>query len=144
MEKNNLINILSEILIPIGFKRKGNYWLNTGNDITKIINLQKSRFGNCFYINYGYILNAIPLDGVMHIYKRVSSLNMNFNADELLDLENNLIDKEREDGLRLLLEVLVKDINSVNTEADILFYLQQRPHLNDIPLVVKKYFHLIE
>jgi len=33
---------------------------------------------------------------------------------------------------------------SVNTEADLLNDLKKRPHLNDIPLVVKMYFNLPE
>ena len=56
MEKKDLINILSEMLVPIGFKRKGNYWVVNGDEITKMVNLQKSQYGNSFYINYDYIV----------------------------------------------------------------------------------------
>jgi hypothetical protein len=147
MERKELVNILSDVLIPIGFKRKGNYWVVNGNEITKVVNLQKSQFGNYFYINYGYILNTIPLDDMMHIYKRVASSNKNENLriDELLDLENNISDDERACELKkMLFEKLVKNIDSVNTEIDVLDELKKRPHLNDIPLVVKRYFNLPE
>jgi hypothetical protein len=148
MEKKELANILSEILIPIGFKRKGNYWVINGSEITKMVNLQKSQFGNYFYINYGYILNAIPSNGLMmHICKRVASLDKdeNLRIDELLDLESNISNEDRiQEVKRLLVEKLVEDINLVNTEEDLLDELKKRPHLNDIPLVVKKYFNLSE
>jgi len=146
MEKKELANVLSEVLIPIGFKKKGNYWVVNGNEVTKMVNLQKSQFGNCFYINYGYILHAIPLNGLMmHMYKRLASLNKdeNLRINELLDLENNIPNEDRTQELKkLLFEKLVESINSVNTEADILDELKKRPHLNDIPLVVKRHFSL--
>jgi len=58
MEKKDLVNILSEMLFPMGFKRKGNNWVINGDVMTKIVNLQKSQFGNLYYVNYGYILKA--------------------------------------------------------------------------------------
>ncbi|MDR2039440.1 MAG: DUF4304 domain-containing protein [Bacteroidales bacterium] len=146
MEKKELINILSEILIPAGFKRKGNYWVFNGHEITKMINLQKSQFGNHFYINYGYILNSIPLDGMMmHIYKRVASLDKteNLKIDELLNLENTISDDDRSHELKkMLVQKLVQNINLVSTEDELLNELKKRPHLNDIPLIVKRHFNL--
>lgn len=147
MEKRDLANILNEVLIPIGFKRKGNYWVINGNEITKIVHLQKSQFGNYFYINYGYILNAIPLDGMMHIYKRVASLdkNENLRINELLDLKSTISNEDRAKELKkLLFDRLVQNISSVNAEIDLLDELKKRPHLNDIPLVIKKHFNLPE
>jgi hypothetical protein len=148
MEKKGLASILSEVLVPIGFKKKGNYWVVNGTEITKTVNLQKSQFGNSFYINYGYIINAIPLDNLMmHIYRRVASTEKieNLRIEELLNLESNMPDEERTSELKkVLLEKLVHKVNLVNTEADILEELKEQPHLNNIPLVVKRHFNLPE
>lgn len=147
MEKKELASILSEILVPIGFKKKGNYWVMNGGEITKMVNLQKSQFSNRFYINYGYSLKTIPLEDMMHIYNRVASFDNNENKriDEILDLESNIPNEERASELRkILLEKLVHKISSVNTEADVLEELKKRPQLNDISLVVKRYFNLPE
>ena len=54
MRKKELTDILSELFIPIGFKRKGNFWVINGDVLTKMVNLQKSQFSNRFYINYHY------------------------------------------------------------------------------------------
>jgi hypothetical protein len=147
MEKKGLASVLSEILIPIGFKKKGNHWVLNGAEITKMVNLQKSQFSNSFYINYGYILNTIPLnDLTMHIFEGLGSLDNNENTriKELLNLENDISDDERADDLRkILLKILVHKISSVNTEADILKELKKQSHLN-IPLVVKRHFDLPE
>lgn len=147
MGKKELSSILSEVLVPIGFKKKGNYWVMNGTEITKMVNLQKSQFSNNFYINYGYIINVIPLDGMMHIFRGLGSLDKNENAriDELLNLENNISDEERASDLKkILLENLVSKVCSVNTEADILEQLKKQPHLNNVPLVVKRHFNLPE
>jgi hypothetical protein len=114
--------------------------------ITKMVNLQKSNYFNSYYINYGYILNKIPLDNLMmHIYNRMSALD----ADErnrtmiLFDLDYNLDDLERTKSLQALVQNnLIEKINSINSEEDILYFLKRKENLNDIPLVVKKYYNL--
>ncbi len=146
MERKDVANILSEILLPIGFKKKGDYWVINGDVITKMVNLQKSQFENSFYINYGYIIKAIPLDNLMmHVYKRVGALDDNENKriKELLNLENNISNEERAKQLKqLIYDKVVVDIQTVNTEEDLLNELRKRPHLNNIPLVVKRYFDM--
>ena len=148
MDKKDIANILNEVLVPVGFKKKGNYWVINSDAITKMVNLQKSNHGNFFYINYGYILNAIPLNGLtMHIFGGLGSLDSNENTriKELLNLENNISDEERASDLKkVLLEKLAHKINLVNTEADVLEELKKQPHLNNVPLVVKRHFNLPE
>ena len=146
MERKELANILSEILVPIGFKKKGNYWVSNGSVIIKMVNLQKSSWSNAFYINYGYILRSIPLGNlIMHVYNRVTS----FEVEErnriifLLDLGSGISDDERTSALKEILQSkLIAKFQSVNTEEDLLAELKKRPHLNDITLAVKQYFAL--
>ena len=146
MGKKELTSILNEILVPIGFKNKGDYWVIDGDEITKIINLQKSQFSNSFYINYGYILKSIPLTGLMmHILKVFGSIDKTEQQriTALLDLGNNISNEDRAKELKThLFEKLVLNIQEVNTEEDVLNELKKRPHLNEIPLVVKKHFSL--
>ncbi|MBC8643230.1 DUF4304 domain-containing protein [Flavobacterium lindanitolerans] len=146
MEKKDLERILSEILKPADFKKKGSYWTLNNNEITKIIDLQKSQYSNRFYINYGYIINAIPLGNLKrHIYNRLGASNKSTNEEiiNMLDLEYQIIDSEREIRLKdLLYENLMLNIISINNESDILEELKRRPHLNDITLSVKKHFNL--
>lgn len=148
MEKKEIESILSEMLVPIGFKKKGNYWVINGNVITKIVNLQKSNYGNAFYINYGYILNSIPLGNLMmHVYNRVTSLDVEERnrITFLLDFENDIPDNERTKALKEILQSkLVVKVQAVNTEEDLLAELKKRPHLNDITLAVKQHFNLVE
>lgn len=147
MERRDLADVVSETLIPLGFKRRGNYWVLNGEEITKMVNLQKSQFSNRFYINYGYIIRSIPSDGTMHVYNRLASRDISENRriDELLDLEEIMPDQTRSNELKgFLLRKLVPNLQSVNTERDLRRQLEERPHLNDIPLVVKEHFDLKE
>ena len=56
MEKSDLIKLLNEVFNNLGFKRKGNNWVVDSSELIKIVNLQKSNYGNLFYINYGFII----------------------------------------------------------------------------------------
>ena len=147
MVKKELASILNEVLLPIGFKKKGDYWVINGDEIAKMVNLQRSQFSNSFYINYGYILKSIPLNGLMmHVFKGFGSIDkieqQRFTV--LLDLGNDISNKDRAKELREALEKLALNIQEVNTEDDVLNELKKRPHLIVIPLVVKKHFGLIE
>lgn len=148
MEKKELESILSEILVPIGFKKKGDYWVVNGEEITKMVNLQKSQFSNSFQINYGYILKSIPLNGLMmHVFNGFGSTDKTEQQiiTALLDLGNKISNEDRLKQLKkLLLEKLLHNVQEVNTEEDVLIELKKRPHLDDIPLVVKKHFSLAE
>ena len=147
MEKKDLIDLLNEIFKPLGFKRKGNNWLYNGMELSKIINLQKSNFGNYYYINYGFILKSINLDGLyMHISNRLASSEKEEQKeiDSLLDFDFDMLKEKRISALKqkITTKILPK-IESINNEEDIRNELVNRIHLNDIPLSVKKHFHLI-
>ena len=149
MEKKDLVNILNEMLTPIGFKKKGNNWVINGSMITKIVNLQKSQFGNVYYINYGYILQALPL-GVFrtHVENRVgfSTKEENLRLHELLDLDSNISDKERTNVLKEILQnKLVSKIQFINTEEDLSNELKKHPQLQlALTLAVKRHLNLPE
>jgi ATP-dependent RNA circularization protein (DNA/RNA ligase family) len=71
--------------------------------------------------------------------------NENTRIKELLDLENNISNEDRANELKkALLEKLVSKVSLVNSEADVLEELKKQPHLNNIPLVVKRHFNLQE
>ncbi len=145
MEKKDIIGLLDIIFKPLGFKRKGNNWVQNGSELSKLINLQKSNYSNAFYINYGYVIKSLELSTRIHVENRLA-----FNDKEeqkiitdLLDLEKEIPDEQRLIELKkLITDNIVVQIQSVNTEMDILKDLKNRPHLNNIPLVVKKHFNL--
>ncbi len=139
MEKRDIIKLLDEIFIPLGFKRKGNHWVING-DIIKIVSLQKSNWGNFFYINYGYNIKNLELTTKTHIFKGMGSVDKKEykHITDLLDLDSNISHSERITNLKTNINnKIVCDFNTVNTEKDILEELKQRSNLNGIPLIVK-------
>lgn len=140
MEKKDLVNIFDSILKPYGFIRKGNYWKQSGDELIKIINLQKSQWGNQYYINYGFNFKDLQYDEkAMHIYRRIGSKDASGN--NILDFEENLPGDRTKMVKNLLMDILklFSDINSVEI---LINDLNQRPHLNDIPLKVKEFLGL--
>ena len=146
MNKSEIAGLLDEALKPAGFKRKGNYWVDNKGELTRLVNLQKSDFGDFFYINFGYVLKIIPLGMQrMHVYNRLTSIDFNERAriQALLNWENEIRDYERETHLREVLNSnLLPKIQSVNSEDDLLRELKARPNLNAVPLNVRNYFGL--
>jgi hypothetical protein len=147
MDKNEFTKYLSEIFRLSGFVKKRNYWFLENNDLRKVINLQKSSFSDRYYINYGYILKKLELEGLtMHIFNGLGSLDEeeNQSINELLDFDNKINDNQRKQELKLYIEKYVlSELSGTNSEEDILNGLKKRQHLNDIPLTVKKYFNLL-
>jgi len=143
MEKGDLVDILNETLKSIGFKRKGNYWIMNGEEIDKSVDLQRSRFSKTYYINYGFVIKSIPLNGLIrHTFARVWT-GGNVMETDLLNLENSLPDDYRKTHLKeVILTELVNKMQLVNSEESVLNYIKTLPTLNIIPVAVKTHFNL--
>ena len=146
MEKKELVQFLNDIFFPIDFKRKGNYWVNNGKFINKIVNLQKSQYSNAYYLNYGYIINSLELNNFKeHIPYRLGSSDseQQKKITELLDLDTNIIDKLRFSELRKIINnEIVLPMQVIHTEEDLLQVLKGMRYRYTIPPFVLKYFNL--
>ena len=81
----------------------------------------------------------------MHLFSDLGSIEVaeNERIDALRDFENDIKNDTREVELkRVLQQILVKRISESDTEVDLNNELRQRPHLNDVPLVVKNHLGL--
>lgn len=145
MEKKDLIKLLDDIFIPLGFKRKGNNWVFNGDELSKVVNLQKSNYSNAFYVNYGFIIKGIELTTTTHVESRLGSTDKEEQKriTDLLNFEIEIPVGQRLIELKLIItEKIVLTMHSLNTENDLLNDIKKRPRLNNIPLVVKKHFKL--
>ena len=147
MEKRDLVRFLDEIFIPLGFKRKGNNWVLNSEELSKLINLQKSNYSNAFYINYGYVIKGLELTTTMHVEDRLASSEKEEQKriTNLLDFELEMpMDQRLIELKKIIISNIVVRMQSVNTSGDLLNALNKRTNLNDISLVVKRYFHLLK
>lgn len=58
-EPKSLILITSDVLIPKGFKKRGQYWYRQYPEVTEVINIQKSKYSSSCYVNIGVCLNVL-------------------------------------------------------------------------------------
>ena len=146
MGKRELINLITDIFGPIGFKHKGNYWIHQGIELTKMINIQKSSFGDFFYINYGFIFNNLDKEGVIaHVLERLASSNKEEQKilTNCLDLGYEMLEQDRRNILKeFITKKVLNKIQGINSEVELVEYLKKRPTLNDIPLRTKEYLNL--
>lgn len=146
MEKKDLIDLLNEIFIPVGFKRKGNNWVENGRELSKLVNLQKSNFGNSFYINYGYNIKGLETNMfLLHVYYRLAGVDKEEQkrVKDLLNLENEIGTEQRLLELKLfIINKIVSEIVPINTIDGLRDYVIKRGNLNTTPFVVKNYLQL--
>ena len=146
MEKRDFLKFLDNIFQPNGFKKKANSWYLENEVLIKKIEVQKSSYGNTYYLNYGFILKKMELENLnMHVFYGLSSSDSKENQKikKLLDFENNILDEQRQKELGKLVEInMLKKLIDINSEKDIVSELKKRPHLNDVPLIVKEYLNL--
>jgi hypothetical protein len=81
----------------------------------------------------------------MHVFKRLGSSDYNEQLfiNRVLSLDSSMSDHERVSQLKLIIEdKALSVLEKINTESDLLVYIQSFPNLNMIPLLVKNYFRL--
>jgi len=147
MKKEDLIILLNSLLLPLNFKKKGNNWLFNGEILSKVVNLQKSDFGNYYYLNYGFTIAKLELTTTTHIHYRLASTNSeeNIRIKDLLDLESNIEPEQRIFELEnLIKEKIINQMTDINNEAELLSEIKKMPYSSIIPLVVKQHFNLSE
>jgi uncharacterized protein YjdB len=118
MEKKDLIKLLDEVFVPLAFKRKGNNWVLNDDELSKLINLQKSNYSNAFYINYGYIIKGLELTTTTHVENRLTSTNKEEQKKitDLLDLETKIPPDQRLAELKqLIADIIFEKMHLINT-----------------------------
>jgi hypothetical protein len=100
---------LEAVLSGEGFSRRGDSWYRRSDEVVEVVNLQKSQYGNQYYINYALWLTALgdatfPKEEKCHIRMRVD-ITMT-DAEQfacLLDLETDMPADERRITIAALL-----------------------------------------
>lgn len=145
MDKKELIRLLDDIFIPLDYKRKGNNWVKNTEELSKLVNLQKSNFYNSYYINYGFIIKKLQLNTSTHAEYRLGDKDSQKNQriKDLLYLENTIKPEERISELKeIILSKIANKFQLINNEVELLEEIKNMPYSSMIPLTVKNYFGL--
>ncbi len=146
MENKDLKEEISKVLFPLGFKRKGNNWIQETIQLYRIVNLQKSYYGNFYYINYGFTIKGLEKkDCFMHVSLGLSadSARERTLIRKMLDLTYPYTDEKRTELLRYIIEKnVLTELLSVSTEDELRLFVMSRNRLSDTFLFVKEYLKI--
>ena len=102
--QNPLRLALSDVLPDAGFVRDrspGN-WFRSSDEVVQVVNLQKSRWGTQYYINYGIWFRSLgkttrPREAQCHIRLRLSDVRPRLKGklERLLDLDPEVPDRRK-------------------------------------------------
>lgn len=112
MKSNVIKSSLSCVLKNAGFRRKGNNWFWETEDAVVVVNLQKSNFGEQYYVNLAVWLRALgdasePKEQLCHVRLRSTALDaerQKYWEDKVFNLEYPLPDEERDALSRSFME----------------------------------------
>lgn len=150
-DAKELETLLAALLRPVGFRREGRNWRQDLPDVIQIVNLQRSRWSDRFYLNIGVFVKVVQNDpgrvrnkakpNIVECHYRIRLEDLfpgppvppkKISAEqirlyELLDLEDRRIDpKARETELRSMIEQrMLPFLELCRTEAGILSAIQQ-------------------
>lgn len=112
-KSNPIAMALSQVLEPEGFLKKASNWYSKAPEVIRMANLQKSIYGNQYYVNFGLWLNALgaaefPKENQCHIGWRLGALSPRKEKllASLLDLEKRMSDEDR---VKALVDFIRKD-----------------------------------
>ncbi|QQR93420.1 DUF4304 domain-containing protein [bacterium] len=139
MIKTEINKLITCLLIPCGFKRNGNYWYKNLGQICQIINLQKSVYGNIYYINWGYkFLNVSLTNSKFDIFYRVS-----IEEKGHIDADKLSVEQVNANVLTAINKIITEFANNMS-ETELMEHLKQdKRKQNELMLSVKKFIGIV-
>jgi hypothetical protein len=103
---------MNDELRPAGFHRKGASWYLRGKEIVAVLNLQKSQYGDRYFLNIGFLLmdlddNPFPREEQCHVRTRAAQLwsEDRPGIEDMLDMEYPFsAEPERISSIRLFVQ----------------------------------------
>ncbi len=152
VDAKDLEKLLTSLLRPTGFRREGRNWRLDLPDVIQVVNLQRSRWSDSFYLNIGIFVRAVQNEpgrvrneakpNIVECHFRIRLEDLftgppvppkKISAEqirlyELLDLEDRRIDPAaREAELRSIIEQrMLPFLELCRIEAGILSAIQQK------------------
>lgn len=109
-ERNAVQRAFDRFGTEASFEKKSGSWYRRGDEVISISNLQKSQYGPAYYFNQGFWLRELgderfPKSSQAHIVTRLEDLapDAEQRIGELLNLEHEMPDEQRQDELVALL-----------------------------------------
>jgi hypothetical protein len=118
-----------------GLKKKSNSWYWSNNDVVQVINLQKSQYGDQYYLNFGIGLielgiSDFPKEQHCHIRFRAAAVvsdELKLKIESALDLESmSMSDEERASDIsELIREVILPVFSDCSSKNGVLYSVKR-------------------
>lgn len=116
-------------LVEAGFKKKSDSWYWRNDEVVLLVNLQKSQYGDQYYVNCGVALKSLgavefPKEHHCHIRFRLTAVvsdEERKGIEPVFDLENDsLSDHQRKDKIsRLIRDIALPILNGCSSRDGI-------------------------
>lgn len=146
MNKRGLSEVINALVLKNGFKRREVKWSIVNEEMEKVICIQSSSYSKKFYLNFGIILLGLELDGLeYHVFEGFGTFinGSESHKIDIFDLENNLSDEDRCIQIIKIVKDLLLVLEGINTQQELIRYLNGKANLNFIPVITKTHLGLI-
>jgi hypothetical protein len=102
---------VSEVLCDLGFKKRGRSWYRVTDETVQVTNLQRSQWGEQYYLNFGILIRALdetrsPRPSQCHFVARLAMLVSGRDPNDfVIDLEKAEPQKKLKGTLQTLASV---------------------------------------
>ncbi len=126
MDKKEIIQLAHEVFKPLGYKKRNCNWSKETPVVIKIFNLQKSMYGDLYYLNIGFIIKGLELNGTYdHLNTRFyyKDHEQEEYLSKLLDFDSEISDESRKEGLKQTFYDLSDLLEHIYTMDDLLDFI---------------------
>jgi hypothetical protein len=113
-----------------GFKKKSDSWYWSNNEVVLLVNLQKSQYGDQYFVNCGVALKSLgaaefPKEHHCHLRFRLTAVVSEEESKEIesvFDLENESLSEQqrKKDVSRLVKDVALPILQGCSSESGII------------------------
>lgn len=130
--KKEIIKSIHKDLVELNYKRKTDTWYLQKSDFICVLNLQKSAWGNKYYINLGVYIKDdssldFPKEYQCHIRWRLTEETTNIQSfNKNLDFEDNSVSIKNKLKMisKAIIDVTVPLFSSLNTKKDLIKFIK--------------------
>lgn len=128
MTQNELFKFIDQQLQPLGFQKKDNSWYKENLETITILALEKSRWGEIYYMSLCVFFRQLDQQKRPKFYKahgRIRTGSLGENTEEYLNLEKNMDDSIRKQRIKKLLDKSLPVLSKMENSAGIIELLEQ-------------------
>ena len=139
-DRKLILDALGPSLKEAGFKKQAGNWYRSNDEIILMVNIQKSQYGDQYYINIGIALKSLgvvqyPKEHNCHIRFRLTALvkeDEKKHIDSIFDLENkSFSETQRTEEICMLVQnILLPTLKECSSEQEVLELVKRNKFVN--------------